>query len=49
MNWNFWNIRGLENLAKRKIVAEVVHNNKMDIMYLEEIKLMTLTHDSSKE
>lgn len=35
----FWNVRGLGNLAKQQMIAEVIHNYKVDIVYLEETKL----------
>lgn len=42
MNCLFRNVRGLENPAKRRIVAEGVQNNRIDVACLEETKLHDL-------
>lgn len=39
INCLFWNVRGLGNPAKRRMVEEVIHTNKIDIICLEETKL----------
>lgn len=43
MNYLLWNIRGLEIPAKRRMIAEVIRSNSIEVACLEETKL----HDST--
>lgn len=49
MNYMFWYVRGLENPAKRRIVAEVIRNNSIEIACLEETKLDDATSCTLRE